>query len=260
MGTQNADLKLITLLPGQIRNDRDRDDTGLPLPAKTDDEEDNHNVKSLLSLKDLERIDQGRASGYTVRERGEGDSFTAFNSEAPLSNSRGLVSFPGMVQGIGAPVAGAVEITSPGATFNSAKLSGRVTKYLASTKVANKMAFLGKVPYLGKTITLGGGRIAPGIGAAIAGIDCSIDLYKVFTLEKEDAETEEAFKKRSKEIKSNAAINIGCTAAGALIGACLGGPLGALIGAGIGNIAGNLLKGGGAGKIGRAIVGFFTGR
>ena len=287
MTTNDTALKLVTLLPGQIRNGRDSDDLGLPLPAN--DNDDKRSVKTLPSLKDLERMDQARASGYTASENGEGDSFTAFNPEAPLSNSRALFSLPTLVQLVCVPASVGASFTSNAVkaerlwklALNSridrlspiakifSKFPGFSRFALGTTKFVNYAGKLGNIRYVGNVLKLGGGRVIPILGAVIAGLDCTVDVVKCFTIKKDEkhGESDEAFNKRKSEQYKDTAINVGCTTAGAIIGGVIGSVIpgagtviGAMIGAGIGNVIGNLCKGGGLGRIGRTVFGFLTGR
>lgn len=107
--------------------------------------------------------------------------------------------------------------------------------------------FLGSA---GRFLTTGvGGRVLPILGAAIAVVDCGKDLGNYFGAKQAEGETKKEFDARVSKAGYDAAVNVGCTATGAVIGGIIGSivpgagtALGAMVGAGIGNLVGNLFK------------------
>lgn len=117
---------------------------------------------------------------------------------------------------------------------------------------AAKLAGFGATKVLGKAV--------PVLGAGLAVIDLGVDLHKLGTCEQEDGESYEDYKERFTTARNDFAINASFTAAGAIIGFCLGGPIGAMVGAGIGNLIGSGLKSGGwLRSIGKGIRNIFSG-
>lgn len=206
-------------------------------------------------------------------------------------NARGFVSFPTVVQGVAVPASVAAvhgtQVAQAAQAWRAVRLGQTLPQGARLTRVASYAAkipgfarvaeygarytsFLGRlgnVRYIGNVLKLGGGRVIPAIGAGLAALDVGMDWYNFATIKRQEGESQADFEARRSQARNDALINTGCTAAGAVIGGIIGSiipgagtVLGALIGAGIGNIVGNLFKGGGLGKIGRAIFGFFTGR
>ena len=138
---------------------------------------------------------------------------------------------------------------------NSSRFAGfasRTTGFLARAG-----QYLGGVKYLGGALRVGG-RALPVAGAVLAVGDNIFNWHQALTLEKQEGESDEAFKDRKTTAVTDAAINTGCTAAGAVIGGVIGSIipgagtfLGACIGAGIGNLVGRAFQSDG---IGRTIV------
>ena len=169
-----------------------------------------------------------------------------------LIQTLGLVSFLGNT-----PPSALGHLGKVGTAFNSFLFNCEVAD--ATLQTAGKAATWGEIG-LGAggkvaagtvgTIAKFGGRWLPVLGAVIAGLDASVDTYQLFA------------KEESGWAKAGRVANIGCTAAGAVLGQVLI-PIpviGACIGAGIGNLVGNFAKscltpGGFFNKIGRSLLG-----
>ena len=115
-----------------------------------------------------------------------------------------------------------------------ARLFGFAQPFLRSAgTLLSKLPLLGRC---GRFLAIGGGRLIPAAGAIMAAVDCGNDIFR-------------AIRTGDDRDIGNAAINTGCTAAGAIIGGVIGSiipgagtVLGAMIGAGIGNLVGNIAK------------------
>ncbi len=99
------------------------------------------------------------------------------------------------------------------------------------------------------------GRAVPILGALFAIGDNAYNWYEAGSLTRAPHESEAAFQARRGTARTDAAINTGCTAAGAIIGGiigsvipCAGTIFGAMIGAGIGNMIGRTFQSDGWGR------------